>query len=221
MSAHPAALLARDPARSGAPFPRSIRSTGDAGTIALTFDDGPNPRVTPDLLRLLQRHHVVATFFVIGRHTRAERGLAGEMAAAGHVLGNHTDSHVLLPFTSAPVARQELARCSDAIAEACGERPRLLRPPYGLRRRHLKQIAIELGLQRLVMWSRVAWDWRPQEYERVARRLEAVRGGDVVLLHDGGPQPEADRTHVVRALAECLPRWIDAGYRFVPLDVDL
>jgi peptidoglycan/xylan/chitin deacetylase (PgdA/CDA1 family) len=221
----------------------TVRTTGDPQSIALTFDDGPNPAVTPQLLRLLARHGVKATFFLIGRHVRANASLAGEIVSAGHSVGNHTLSHVNLMRSSTRTARRELDLCSEEIAAACGARPRLLRPPYGLRRPGLKRIAAAVGLDWIVMWSRHAWDWRPQDHAKVSLRLQAVRGGDVVLLHDGcsrpfravgrasavrggevapphGGLPEAapDQSHTVLALAEQLPRWIDQGYRFVTID---
>lgn len=196
----------------------TVRTTGDPRSIALTFDDGPNPEVTPQLLRLLARCGVAATFFLIGRHVRKNASLAREIVSAGHSVGNHTQSHVPLPFLSARAARRELALCSESIAAACGVRPRFMRPPYGLRRPGLKRMACAEGIDWLVMWSRIAWDWRPQDPAKVALRLQAVRGGDVVLLHDGGPEAAADRSHTVLALAEQLPRWIEQGYRFVTID---
>jgi peptidoglycan/xylan/chitin deacetylase (PgdA/CDA1 family) len=93
-----------------------------------------------------------------------------------------------------------------------------MRPPYGLRRPHLKRMAFAEGMEWLVMWSRVAWDWRPQDPVDVTRRLNRVRGGDIVLLHDGGPEEGANRRHTPLALGQALPRWIDAGFQFVTLD---
>ena len=196
----------------------TVKTTGDPRSIALTFDDGPNPAVTPQLLRLLERYGVAATFFLIGRHVRRNASLAREIVAAGHSVGNHTHSHVPFTLLSARTARRELALCSEAIAAACGARPHFMRPPYGMPRPGLKRIACAEGLGWLVMWSRHARDWRPQDHAKVALRLQAVRGGDVVLLHDGGPEAAADRSHTPLALAEHLPRWIDQGYRFVTID---
>jgi peptidoglycan/xylan/chitin deacetylase (PgdA/CDA1 family) len=196
----------------------TVRTTGDPQSIALTFDDGPNPAVTPHLLRLLERHGVKATFFLIGGHVRANASLAREIVSASHSVGNHSQSHVPLLRLSAQAARRELALCSEAIAAACGVRPRFMRPPYGLRRPGLRRMAGAEGLDWIVMASRLAVDWRPQDHANVARRLQAVRGGDVVMLHDGGPEGAVDRSHTVLALAELIPRWIDQGYRFVTID---
>src|SRR5262249_23286803 len=165
----------------------TVRTTGDSQSIALTFDDGPNPAVTPQLLRLLARYGVKATFFLVGRHVRANAGLAREIVSAGHSVGNHSQAHVPLLRLSAQAPGRELALCSEAIAAACGARPRFMRPPYGIRRPGLKRMAAAEGLDWVVMWSRMALDWRPQDHAKVARRLQAVRGGDIVLLHDSGP----------------------------------
>lgn len=216
----------------------TVKTTGDPQSIALTFDDGPNPAVTPQLLRLLARCGVTATFFLIGRHVQANASLVREIVSAGHSVGNHTQSHVNLMRSSARTARRELDMCSEEIASACGARPRFLRPPFGLRRPGLKRIAADVGLEWIVMWSRHAGDWRPQDHSKLAQRLQAVRGGDVVLLHDGrslpfrgpgrtsavregnvvAPDAAPDQSHTVLALAEQLPRWIDQGYRFVTMD---
>jgi peptidoglycan/xylan/chitin deacetylase (PgdA/CDA1 family) len=196
----------------------AIRHTGLAGAIALTFDDGPNPVVTPGLLELFARHQVAATFFVIGQHVRTNPSLLREIAAAGHTVGNHTDSHLRLPFVSPERARYELSLCSASIADVCGRRPRFMRPPYGLPRRGLRDMAAAEGIGAVVMWSRAALDWWPQPAWRVLRRLQRVRSGDIVLLHDGAPEPAADRRHTLQSLTEMIPVWLDAGLRFVSLD---
>jgi len=199
-------------------FGPTIRRTGDVSTMALTFDDGPNPAATPALLDLLARHDARATFFLIGRHVRAFPALAKEIAARGHAIGNHTDTHKALVFCSAGRIAEELERCDDAILAAAGEKPRWMRPPFGYRGPLLGGIARKRGAS-VVMWSRLARDWKPQASERVIHRLRRVQGGDIVLLHDGDHRVlEGDRLHVVAALEHWLPRWKDAGIRLVSLD---
>jgi len=200
-------------------FGRTIRRTGDATTIGLTFDDGPNPAVTPELLDLLDAHSVRATFFVIGTHVRKHPELTREIALRGHTIGNHTDTHPALPFLSARHIADELAHCDDAIVSAIDKKPRWMRPPYGFRSPFLNHLVHKRGGEGVVMWSRLAADWKPQPAERVTRRLQAVRGGDIVLLHDGDHRaPGGDRHHTVAALKEWIPRWKDAGLRMVTLD---
>jgi peptidoglycan/xylan/chitin deacetylase (PgdA/CDA1 family) len=200
-------------------FGATIRRTGSDSTIALTFDDGPNPAVTPRLLDLLDRHKVQATFFLIGEWVRAEPSLAREIAARGHTAGNHTNSHAALTFLSPGRIADELNRCDDAIEAATGAKPRWMRPPFGFRSPLLGGIVRKRGDRGVVMWSRWARDWKPQPAGPVIRRLRAVRGGDIVLLHDGDPRVvNGDRSHTVAALEYWLPRWKAAEFKFVTLD---
>jgi peptidoglycan-N-acetylglucosamine deacetylase len=200
-------------------FGRTVRHTGNPTTIALTFDDGPNPAVTPALLDLLATHSFRATFFLIGAHVRAFPELAREIAQRGHTIGNHTDTHPALTLLSAQKIAAELDRCDEAIEQAVGVRPRWMRPPYGFRSPLLNGVVQRRHGAGVVMWSRLAADWKPQPAEKVMHRLRRVGGGDIVLLHDGDDRlPRGDRQHTVDALAYWIPRWKDAGLRSVGLD---
>jgi peptidoglycan/xylan/chitin deacetylase (PgdA/CDA1 family) len=200
-------------------FGPTIRRTGDASAIALTFDDGPNPAATPALLALLERYNAKATFFLIGRNVRTFPALAKEIAARGHVIGNHTETHPRLAFLPPARIADELSRCDDAIEAATGKKPRWMRPPFGFRGPQLGGVVRRHGSAGVVMWSVWARDWKPQPPEPVIQRLRRVGGGDIVLLHDGDHRVlEGDRRHTVAALEHWLPRWKDAGLRFVTLD---
>ncbi len=200
-------------------FGPTVRGTDAPDTVALTFDDGPNPAVTPSLLDLLARYDARATFFQIGERVRAFPALSREVAQRGHALGNHTDTHPRLTFLSAGRIRDQLARCEEALASATGRSIRWMRPPYGYRGPQVDAAVRGQNKDaRVVMWSRSARDWR-QPAEKIIQRLRGVRGGDIVLLHDGDHRkPEGDRHHTVAALAYWFPRWKDAGIRFVSLD---
>jgi peptidoglycan/xylan/chitin deacetylase (PgdA/CDA1 family) len=200
-------------------FGPTIRGTTDASSVALTFDDGPNPAVTPELLRLLDQNDVKATFFLIGEWVREAPVLAREIAAQGHTVGNHTNTHPSLTFLPSRRIGEELDRCDDAIEAAIGKKPRWMRPPFGFRSPFLDGVVRSRGASGVVMWSRWARDWEPQPAAKVIRRLRRVERGDIVLLHDGDHRvPRGDRRHTVEALAHWLPRWKDAGIRFVTLD---
>jgi peptidoglycan/xylan/chitin deacetylase (PgdA/CDA1 family) len=201
-------------------FGRTVCTTGIPSTVALTFDDGPNPAATPALLDLLDKYDACATFFLIGRHVRAFPALAREIVARGHAIGNHTETHPSLIFLSRVKLREELNRCREAILSAVGGGElRWMRPPFGFRGPQLDAVVRELGYSGVAMWSKWAWDWKPQPAEPVIHRLRRVIGGDIVLLHDGDHRLlEGDRRHTVAALAHWLPRWKDAGMRFVTLD---
>ena len=196
-----------------------MRQTGDNSTIALTFDDGPNPAVTPALLDLLDRHQARATFFVTGQHVRAFPALAKEIVERGHTIGNHTETHRRLVFCSPARIRSEMEQCDEAIETATGRKTRWMRPPFGFRGPQLHGAVRQRGGAGVVMWSRSAWDWRNVSQENVIENLRSARGGDIVLMHDGDFRvPEGDRRHTVAALEYWIPRWKDAGLRFVTLD---
>jgi len=206
-------------------FGPTVRHTDSARKIALTFDDGPNPAVTPRLLDLLDRHSARATFFLIGKFVRECPGLAQEISVRGHLLGNHTDTHANLFFQSPAGIRHELSQCQAAIATAIhADPPRWMRPPYGYRSPWLSREVRSAGMQGVVMWSRICWDWRPQPPDRLIARLARVARpgrpkGDIVVLHDGDHRAlGGDRHHVVAALEHWIPRWRDAGIEFVTIE---
>ncbi len=201
-------------------FGPTIRRTGEASTLALTFDDGPNPAITPALLDLLDRHAARATFFQIGERIRAFPALSRDIVRRGHAVGNHTDTHPRLTFLSPGRIRDELARCNEALVSATGRKTRWMRPPYGYRGPQLESVLRQQDEKaRVVMWSRSGRDWKLRSSERMIQRLRHVRGGDIVLLHDGDHRtPEGDRRHTIAGLAYWLPRWKDAGIRLVSLD---
>jgi peptidoglycan/xylan/chitin deacetylase (PgdA/CDA1 family) len=187
--------------------------------MALTFDDGPNPVATPQLLDLLARQEAKATFFLIGRHVRTIPELAKEIAAQGHAIGNHTESHPSLALLSGTRISEELDRCDEAIRQSVGVTPRWMRPPYGFRSPWLSGIVTRRGNAGVAMWSAAARDWKPQPAEPVIERLRHARGGDIVLLHDGDHRVlRGDRDHVLKALEYWLPRWKDSGIGFLTMD---
>lgn len=200
-------------------FGRTVRRTGDPSSIALTFDDGPNPTATPQLLDLLARNQAKATFFLIGRHVRAFPELAKEIADRGHAIGNHTETHPSLALLSSSRIAEELDRCDQAIASGAMVTPRWVRPPYGYRSPLLNEIVARRGNAGVAMWSAAARDWRTQRAEPVIQRLRRARGGDIVLLHDGDHRVlQGDRRHVLTALEYWMPRWRDSGVRFVSME---
>src|SRR5580692_10349013 len=133
-------------------FGPTVRRTASARQIALTFDDGPNPAATPQLLDLFDRFQVRATFFLIGKFARACPDVVREISARGHLLGNHTETHANLFYQSRAGIRDELARCQDAVSAATHkDPPRWMRPPYGYRNPLLDGEVQRAGMQGVVM----------------------------------------------------------------------
>jgi peptidoglycan/xylan/chitin deacetylase (PgdA/CDA1 family) len=184
--------------------------------IALTYDDGPNDLHTLKLLDVLAKHSVRATFFMIGRYVQQRPDIARAVAEAGHVIGNHTFTHPLLIFKSEAQTRAELVDCHRALDNAFGSHSSLFRPPWGGRRPATLRIARELGLQ-TIMWNVTAYDWKAPSTAVIENRIvRQVRGGDVILLHDGGHRAlGADRAQTVIATENLIRRYRDQGYEFV------
>ena len=186
--------------------------------LALTYDDGPNDPHTMRLLEVLARHNVYATFFLIGRSVQQRPDIVREIAKAGHVIGNHTFTHPLLIFKSAAEVRNELTDCRAAIQDAVGGHSNLFRPPFGGRRPAVLRIARELGLEP-IMWNVTGYDWNAPPAATIEKKVSRqIRGGDVILLHDGGhKQIGADRSQTVLATDHLITRYKSEGYGFATI----
>ena len=191
----------------------------DAKSVALTFDDGPNPDATPLILDALASRGVRATFFVLGRHAEQWPDLAKRVAAEGHSIGNHGYFHRKLHFKSPAYVRNDLTLGTRMIERTAGVRPRLFRAPHGFRSPWVTPIAKSLG-QRTVGWSFGVWDSdRPGRDVIVDRILKGVRPGSILLLHDGdGYDPQGDRVQTAQAVPLIVDRLLELGYRFDLLD---
>jgi peptidoglycan/xylan/chitin deacetylase (PgdA/CDA1 family) len=215
-------------------FGRAIWCTNSPRKLALTFDDGPNPTITPKLLDLLDRYEAKATFFLIGRFVRECPDLVKETVARGHSVGNHTESHPNLFWCTPTQVRIELRLCQDAIRNVLGAPPKWFRPPYGMRNPWVLRVAREMGCE-TVMLTLIPGDWMVKPVEWLIPRLQPIanrvvkssnsdsdlRGGwgDVLCLHDGSHRGlNGDRTRTLAALEHWLPRWRDLGLEFVTID---
>jgi peptidoglycan-N-acetylglucosamine deacetylase len=180
--------------------------------LALTFDDGPNDRHTLQLLEVLAKHEVHATFFLIGRYVQQRPEIVRKIAEQGHAIGNHTFSHPLLIFKKDSDIRRELCDCRVALREAIGEHSNLFRPPFGGRRPAVLRIARRLGMQP-VMWNVTGYDWdAPPAAVIETKVMRQIRGGDVILLHDGGHrQMGADRSQTVIATDRLITHYKNLG----------
>lgn len=207
-------------------FGHTLVAGRDPGEFALTYDDGPNEPWTSQLLDLLARHDLRATFFLIGRYVRQRPDLVREIRAAGHLIGNHTVSHPWLAVQSPQRVREELAGCNAALEDVLGEGVRFFRPPHGSRRPDVLRAARELGLT-AVMWNAMGFDWRLNiTAGKIAAHLEqgiarnSSRGrGSNLLLHDGGHLVfGADRSESVAATRLIIERHSPGKIRYVTVD---
>lgn len=211
-------------APTGQWFGRAFHGLGRGSKqIALTFDDGPNEPYTRQLLELLAKHNVPATFFLIGRYVEQRPDLARAIAQAGHVIGNHTFTHPLLTFESRAQVCREINQARQAIAEAVGEHSPLFRPPWGARRPGLFSLVRQLGLEP-VLWNITGYDWNASSVEGIVDKVSTrIRGGDVVLLHDGSHHGfGVDRSKTVAAVEQLIARTKAGGFQFatVPEMID-
>jgi peptidoglycan/xylan/chitin deacetylase (PgdA/CDA1 family) len=214
---------------AAAVWPRSVllgpnqrRLDGPPGAVALTFDDGPHPEVTPAVLALLERRRAQATFFCVGRNVAAHPGLAAEAHRHGHAVENHTLSHPhAFGFYGTRAIEREVRAAQDAIAAATGRAPRLFRAPVGIRNPWLDPVLARTGLG-LVSWTRRGFDTVRTDARRVAAPLHrGLRGGDILVLHDGSSARDGGgRPVVLDALDRVLDGIEAAGLRSVALSPD-
>ncbi|MGW6395032.1 polysaccharide deacetylase family protein [Streptomyces sp. NPDC055103] len=185
-----------------------LSMSGVGRSMVLSFDDGPDPRYTPGILETLRRYDCRAMFFVCGEMAVENPDLLREMAADGHVVGNHSWSHPLIPKLRPSRIRDELGSTSEVVERTLGAAPLWYRAPYGAWNRHSFEIGAALGMEPLA-WTVDTLDWKEPGTDTIVRRvLDGAAPGAVVLSHDAG----GDRSRSVAALRRYLPELLDAGY---------
>ncbi len=177
--------------------------------IAITFDDGPNPQLTPKLLDMLKERGIKATFFVVGKNVEEYPDIVGRMALEGHEVANHSWSHPALTKLGVESFRKQMENTNEAIAKATGKRPVLMRPPYGATSASLnKRLGEQFGLK-VILWSVDPLDWKYRNSNRVYRSIvENTRPGSIILAHD-------IHATTVAAMPETLDALLAKGYKFV------
>ena len=184
--------------------------------VALTFDDGPNPPYTDEIVDYLHRAHVPATFFVVGKAVQAHPDIVRLEVRDGDAIGNHTWDHAHLVLLSKAHVERELDDAENAIVHATGVRPTLFRPPFGARDFLVLRVARERGYS-VIMWSvPLPSDWsNPPPAVIEQRVLKYVKNGSIIVLHDGNKGGAGNRASTVAATALIVKALLQRGYRFV------
>lgn len=189
------------------------RAAGNTVKIALTFDDGPHPHYTDEILSILEQEGVKATFFTIGCNVMAYPDITKRIIAAGHEIGNHTYTHPLVPLTTGAFLEEEIAK-TDALLVSLGcPRPLFFRPPQGKFPPDKNEFLKRTG-KIAVLWSIDTRDWEHKPTDEIVRMVEEeVAGGDIILFHDfvGG------QSQTIPAVKKLIPTLKERGYQFVTL----
>lgn len=181
------------------------------GTVALTFDDGPHPKLTAPILDLLAEYNIKATFFTIGMNAQTNPELVERELAEGHEIGNHTQTHPNLAALSYQEVYDEVLAAERAVFAENKYKTHLLRPPGGNVGENVMRLASNLNYD-LILWSVDTRDWAHTDAATIVRNVSKnVKNGDVILFHDY----VSGESHTLEALKQLIPELISRGYEFV------
>jgi len=184
--------------------------------IALTFDDGPHPRDTPRLLEVLEKHHVRATFFLVGHSVEEHPDMVRQIHRYGHQLALHCYRHIPFPLEDPSTLHSQLERTRKVIAEMCVVAPESikdLRPPYGMFTRRTASMLTEWGY-RLVLWNCIPPHWMQPVRWSIRQVMDAASPGSVMVLHDG----HGHGRRVTEIVEAVIPRIKSLGLEFVRVE---
>lgn len=183
-------------------------------TVALTFDDGPNPPYTQRILKILREQNVIATFFVVGSQVQKYPEVVREISESGYPVENHSLTHPKLYKLANTVVDAELDQARDLIMQNTNVEPKWFRPPYGTSNVIIDEAVAKRGYK-LVFWTVDTLDWKAPDTEFIWQRfISQIRPGAIVLLHDGG----GNRDKTIAILPRIIQYLRDQGYSFVTLD---
>ncbi len=205
--------------QAAGPFPAAAPETG-AQILALTFDDGPNEPFTSEVAALLEARGIRGTFFQVGQCVERHPGVTRELAAAGHVIGNHSHRHAFHRGWTEGALRDEIGTAQDVLTGELGARPLLYRPPWLIRTAATFRVLDELGLRPVSGHFCHPLEPLQPDPARIARWTgdRVARPGRIVIFHDGFDNRGGDRSRTVAALEILLDRWQTEGYSFVTVD---
>ncbi len=176
--------------------------------IAITFDDGPHPSLTPKILEILQKYNIKATFFMVGVNVVNYPDAARAVIEGGHEVGNHTFSHPVIEGLDEKTILKEIEACEDSLEELCEYRPHLFRPPQGAVNNFVERCARD-GDYALILWSLDTRDWESKSTEQIVEEvLSKVRPGDIILMHDY----IGTHSKTPEALEILLPKLLERGF---------
>lgn len=181
--------------------------------VSLTFDDGPHPKYTVEILRVLESLGVKATFFLVGTNVRKHPVLSKKIAQEGHQIGAHSFWHRRMLFLSRGEVESEIDFAFEVIGDITGQRIELFRPPFGIHGYLLPKILKEKGAK-LILWDVNSKDWKLKDPSRISANVtKRVKGGSILLFHDGKFSDEnVYYSHTVSALRQIIPALKDKGF---------
>ncbi len=186
-------------------------NANNGNKIALTFDDGPHPKMTPKILDLLNKYGIKATFFVIGVNVDNYPEPLDRILSEGHEIGNHTNSHSILKSIDKKRINEEIELCEEKVSKITGEPTKILRPPCGMYDASLVNIANQNGYK-IILWNIDTHDWAHMPKSEIVKNVSnKVKGGDIILCHDY----ISGENHTVEALEVLIPMLLKNGFEFV------
>lgn len=178
--------------------------------IALSFDDGPHPTETLEVLEVLKKYNVKATFFVAGKHANWYKEPLLRAVSENHEIGNHTFSHLDITNLSSSQIEKEILDCEKVLLDLGIKKPVLFRPPFGLYNKERLENIAKKHNYKIVLWANFdVMDWKNPSPEEIAQTVvDKAQNGDIILLHDYGT------TSTVKALDIFIPQMIEKGFEF-------
>ena len=188
-----------------------VRLNTKEKVLALTFDDGPHPTKTPQILDVLEKYGVKATFFMIGENVRLYPEVARKVAESGHEIGNHTYDHRSLYNMNDDEIKEQVRSCKEEIYSVTGKTAKLFRPPEGFMNDKIAFSMKDLGYN-VILWGVDTYDWKGKSsFDIVKTVTDNTSGGDIILMHDY----ISKKSNTSKALDVIIPLLIERGYRFV------
>lgn len=183
----------------------------EANKIALTFDDGPHPRYTDEIMDVLEEYGIHATFFFVGENVVAYPDVARSVACRGHEIGNHTYTHPCAVKKNAAALKKEMIDCDSVIQETTDTCPKLFRPPQGIWNQQVYELAQKQDYS-VILWNIDTLDWAHTPAEQIVDNvLSHIKSGDIILMHDY----HSNGCTTVEALRGFVPVLLERGYQFV------